>query len=212
MFCIFCVLLEKIMTTWLYRIERNHFRFLQRGNHFQHTTKLRYNRHAKASTGKHGVENIVAKGEICVKLQMHQSVSASLKGFSEFEKGFKVFIVASVVIYHSDCLTTLSYLQTHFDAIAADEFWKHNGQRWNCSWWAISPLSTILLWRFFRFLSLFKVVFRRFVVCGKGLTFDNDDDNLEYQVHILSNHCFIFPITHFLLKWPCSIRPPVNKD
>ena len=57
---------------------------------------------------------------------------------------------------------SLWLLQTHFDAIAADDFWKHCGQRWNCSSWAISPLSTMFstlyynwrfLWRFFRFLS-----------------------------------------------------------
>ena len=43
----------------------------------------------------------------------------------------------------SKCLLTLSHLQTHFDAIAADDFWKHCGQRWNCSSWAISPLATM---------------------------------------------------------------------
>ena len=34
-------------------------------------------------------------------------------------------------------------LQTHFDAIAADDFWKHCGQKGNCSWLAISPLATM---------------------------------------------------------------------
>ena len=38
---------------------------------------------------------------------------------------------------------TLSQRYMHFDTIAADNFWKHCGQRWNCSWWAISPLATM---------------------------------------------------------------------
>ena len=38
---------------------------------------------------------------------------------------------------------TLSHMQTHYEAIAADDFWKHCGQGQNCSWWAISPLATM---------------------------------------------------------------------
>ena len=40
-------------------------------------------------------------------------------------------------------MLTLSRLQTHFDAIAADDFFKNCDQRWNCSSWAISPLATL---------------------------------------------------------------------
>ena len=71
----------------------------------------------------------------CCLLQMRQNVSAAVKGFKRVivreyqtvKPYFKIF----------------SYLQTHFDAIAADIFWKHCSQMWNCSWWAISSLATM---------------------------------------------------------------------
>ena len=76
---------------------------------------------------------------------------------------------------------TLSYLQTHFDATAAENFWKHCGQRWICSSWAISPLATMFstlfnnkaifygdFWGFCHYVSRF--VCCRSVVCGEGLT------------------------------------------
>ena len=72
---------------------------------------------------------------------------------------------------------TLSRLQTHFDAISAGDFWKHCGQRWNCSWWAISPFAIMSLTLFTIFYGdfsgfchyVYKVVSYRFVVCGEGL-------------------------------------------
>ena len=39
---------------------------------------------------------------------------------------------------HTLRLLTLSDLQIHFETKAADDYWNHCGQRWNCSWWAIS--------------------------------------------------------------------------
>ena len=58
---------------------------------------------------------------------------------------------------------TLSHVQTHFDAVAADDFWKHCGQRWICSWWAISPLATMFSTLFNNW-AIFKEIFQVFVI------------------------------------------------
>ena len=68
----------------------------------------------------------------------------------------------------------------HFDASAADDFWKHNGKRRNCLEWGISPFATKFstLFNNSTFVSrdfpnlclyVFKVVCCGVLVWGKGL-------------------------------------------
>ena len=110
-------------------------------------------------------------------------MQTEIKYWSLFKVYLGAFLFISIFKFSrswSHAYLTLSYLQTHFYAIAADDFWKHCGQRRNCSWWAISPLATMFqlyltvklsFMQMFRVFAtfVFEVICCRFVVHGKGL-------------------------------------------
>ena len=82
-------------------------------------------------------------------------------------------------------------MQTLFDAIAADDFWKQCGQRWNCSWWAISLLAT-------RFSTLFTntpsftEIFRFLSLCFRSHLQRNRCMWERVKWHILNQGCLLF--------------------